>query len=227
MAVNAFYCVFFIAVSIGIFLFIRNRELNFAERCLFVLFPVAIPLCICGLINKLCEVPFFYWNEPRLAPIFGWHAGYSLYSGPGESVNDNAYGPLAALVYLPATLAHSPTIALLLAGAIAFILTCGPIFWFALRDKNAEHYSRPINLILVFVFIEFAFHNDALAYSMFNIHADAPALGFGALACGALLMYSKLKQRSVFFLTALFAALSVWAKQSQMSRCLSLYRYSY
>ena len=215
MAVGLFYGMLLIGVTAGAGLFIYNRNLDFAERCLFGLCPIIVPLCICGLVNKLCEIPFFYWSDPRLATLFAWWNGYPLYPGAGEAVNSNNYGPLAALVYFPATLAHSPTMAFMLSGAVAIILTCGPAIWLALRGGNGQRGAYVFNMLLVCIFIEFAFNNDALAYSMFNIHADAPALGFGAMACGILLDYSESNQRGVFLLTALFAAMSVWSKQSQ------------
>ena len=212
------YIVFFLSgIGISVVLFRRTRERNpdeNIERWLIALAPFGVLLSISGIVNRIVAAPYYHWNEPRLAPVFGLRCGYPLFPGPGGVMSGHCYGPVGALIYFPATLSHSPTTAILLGALIAAAISLVPVAWIIFRGSGCSG-NRLAGVLLYCLFILFCFFNPALDYSVFNIHADAPALGLGALACCALLAAEQRQKHLYFSLSALLAALSVWSKQNQ------------
>jgi hypothetical protein len=213
MAANVFLVLTALSVAASIIAFLKSRGAALAERCLFGLVPMAVFQCLAAVICKFHDAPYSKWNEARLANVFGLRLGVPVYPGRTGVITSYVCGPMGLIAYLPATLGSSPTSAMLLGAGIAMLITFAPALWLVFRAENDEtHRSRWLRIGMFCIFVFFTLWNDALAYSMYYIHFDAPALGLGALACCTLV--SNLRQKHwKYFLTALLAALSVWSKQ--------------
>ena len=119
--------------------------------------------------------------------VAGLLDGYSLYatleSGP---ILGWIYPPLAALFYLPAVLIASPARAVVAGSLIAAFCAAAPAAWLHFRRSERE----PFGLQSCWIsFAAFGISTTvllALRYSCYAVHADAPALGAVALACGVL-----------------------------------------
>jgi len=215
LSIQSYMMFLVLSAAASLFIFVRARNRNAAERCVAALLPVALLQAIVGVTNRIHESPFIKWNEARIAPSMGLRLGYPLYPGPDGIITGHAYGPITALAYLPATLAPNPTLILLFGSITSLLLTCAPVVWLLFRTQKDKSAAAPMaKYVLLLLFLFFSLFNDALAYSMYNIHADAPSLGFGALACCVLLSDSIRQQFVKFGLVALFASLAVWSKQN-------------
>ena len=179
-------------------------------------------LIIC---HRLLETPLWGYNGARLMPSFALARGVDYYVllPPGGPLYDSLYGPLAAIVYLPATWFPSPNSAVL-AGAVITMILCyaaaaflhlGPLG----ADRGAADWLAFLTAGFLMCFLE------PLKYSCFNIHADGPGLACGAVACGALCAGRSVKWRAALPLSALFAVLAVFCKQPFLPIPLALLAY--
>ncbi len=152
------------------------------------------------------------WNAARLTPAIALHYGFPLYypleHGP---VLSTVVGPVAFLAYWPiGFLPASPNLLILAASALNLLA-------FALivhRLLSAVSPDPLVRALATLVALQLAQLFPPLRYSLFCIHADAPALALGA--AGLLLLQSPAPQlgwRSAL-LTALCFSLATWAKQS-------------
>lgn len=166
------------------------------------------------IFYKILWSVFDEQNWIRLKNTFLIASGHQLYYGPHEGpVLTTIYGPLSALVYLPAVLFSNPQFSLLAGVSIAILLYFAPAVW--LHLGSTLKYGRPAatNWIGLAFFCYFTFFFSSLKVSAFLIHADAPALGFGAAACACIYFRRNSGDSRLLFLSALFAACSVWSKQ--------------
>lgn len=171
-----------------------------------VLAPVMLYVSFTGSISDLAA-------DHRLAPTFGLVHGYRLYY-PGDQgpVLSTLYGPVTALVYLPAALASTPAGAMFLAALITMALFYGGS-WFALRQAapRAKWWQ------MLGVMVTAAWAIPPLQRAASTIHADAPAAGFAAVAV-AFAMRSKWRVsrwENEFFCGA-FCVASILAKQNMV-----------
>jgi hypothetical protein len=162
------------------------------------------------LIAGIIQTPNGAWNGERLAATFALRHGYPLYYGQN---NDGpllswSYGPVGALAYLPATLTTSANLALRL-GALLSVL------FFMLPAAIVLRMAAPFRFALAGLigFAGLNFVCDGLNQTIGIVHVDAPALGFGAMAC-ACLLYQRGSSTKRWIAAALFAALALWSKQS-------------
>ncbi|HEY9610054.1 hypothetical protein, partial [Allocoleopsis sp.] len=144
---------------------------------------------------------------------YGYHIYYGMDSGP---VLNTMYGPVHYLSYLPAALAKSPTIAILIGELLTVLFYFLPVFWLHIGEHL--HPSKINNLrFACYIFILFCVlttYLSPLSSCAFMIHSDAPALGFCAIAC-AILYYRKRNNSIVsLLLSATFSVLAVWTKQT-------------
>lgn len=152
-------------------------------------------------------------NAIRLERSFVLAAGEPIFAGLDHGlVLNTIYGPMAAVAYLPATLAPTLTAALRWGQGLAMLYTLLPILLLHLLDRRAHGHARWSALAFA-CFWAVAIDLWCLEYVTFTIHVDAPALGFGALACAGLLWRHRLGDRWGFVLSALAAVLAVWSKQ--------------
>lgn len=171
-----------------------------------VLAPVIIYVIFVGSMSDMAA-------DHRLAPSFAIAKGYQLYypadHGP---VLSTIYGPVTALVYLPATLASSP----LGATFIATILMLA-MFYFgsivAVKEAAGTTWLKIWELLAVIVAATWLFPPVHRAAS--SIHADAPALAFGAIAAAfAMREKWRISRWENEVLAGVCCASSVFAKQN-------------
>jgi len=168
----------------------------------------------CTICHRLLETPLWNYNGSRLMPSFALAKGVNYYVllPPGGPLYNSLYGPMVAIVYLPATLFPSPNSAVL-AGAAVTVLLCfsaAALLHFAPFRTGRGPVDGLAFLTAGFLmcFLE------PLRYSCFNIHADGPGLAFGAAACAALYSGRPEKWRAALPVSALCAVLSILCKQT-------------
>jgi hypothetical protein len=174
----------------------------------------AAALVLCAVVcHRLLETPMWSVNGSRLMPSLGLANGINYYVlfPPGGPLYSTLYGPMMAIVYLPATLFPSPNSAVLAGAAITALLCFGATAFvhFAAREPG----STGVNGLAFLAAGFFMCYLDPLKYSCFNIHADGPGLAFGAVACGALYPGRLEKWRVALPLSAFGAVLAIFSKQ--------------
>jgi hypothetical protein len=92
---------------------------------------------------------------------------------------DFIHGPVAAVVRWPAAWASTPTGAILIADAINAALFYLPAVLLVLQ-LGGPGFLKGVALV---IFWAFSFSTGSLVYSAYQVHADAPAVGFALLAC--------------------------------------------
>ena len=183
-----------------------------ADICIVSLSLTILLLSCSGIIIQILCSPWSNWDASRLAWTFSIRYGYSLYPLIGEGpMLSESYGPLAALVYLPLIFINaSPTLVVILASLISVCFYFLPLLWICLLSSRKFLFA----LCIFAWFCLFTFNSRSLNSSAFSVHADAPALGFSALAC-AILYNRKLRNVTLLF-SAIFSICAVWTKQSLM-----------
>lgn len=188
----------------------RNGSESPVPLALFT--AVAVALTMIAIATRWLEQTGDPWNNARLTPAVALHYGFKLYyplhDGP---VLSTVVGPVAFLAYWPVGfLTGSPTTLILVASALN--LLAGAVLLGALVRQVAQDWA--LRWLAALIAVQFFIYFPSLRYSLFCIHADAPALLLGALGAG-LVIYSpnELSWRRAA-LAALSLALAVWAKQS-------------
>jgi len=124
------------------------------------------------------------WSACRLAPIVSLFYGYPLYATIDSVANGFAYGPVGAMMYLPAAAvafwASSPTAGVLAGQITAFLFVLIP-FLMVIRAYGVGM-DRRITLALFAVFGVLLLATPPMRYVAFSIHVDAPAFFFAMLA---------------------------------------------
>ncbi|WYL99389.1 MAG: hypothetical protein HEQ19_07465 [Gloeotrichia echinulata CP02] len=156
------------------------------------------------------------WNADRLAMAFFWKYKFHLYN-PENSVGpliSDMYGPLLALAYLPATIANTPTVALVLGKLTSLVFYFTPAIWLYVSETWQKK-KLTLSILALIAFFFLTTQIKALFYSAFGICADCPALGFSALAC--IIIYKESHKNEIplpkLLISAILAVLAVWTKQ--------------
>ncbi|MBD1905398.1 hypothetical protein NDI37_14525 [Funiculus sociatus GB2-A5] len=204
-----------ISIAFGLWIFKRLSNWKLLDRCVAAFTPILFTILGGLILNSILSQPFWDWNASRLTPSFAIIHGYKLYyeadNGP---VLSTVYNPLTAFAYLPATLANSPTWAVISAVFISSCFFFLPILWLHLGENIKNPKSLVYSLCCFIIFCFFTFALPSLSYSAFTVHADAPALGLSAAAC-AVLYYRQPKNSNVsLLLSSLLAVLAVGTKQT-------------
>ncbi len=152
------------------------------------------------------------WNNARLTPAIALHYGfrlyYPLYEGP---VLSTVVGPMAFLAYWPIGFVRGSPTTLILAGTALNLIVCATLLAALVRRLSQD---RPIRLLVSLVGAQLALSYPSLRYSLFCIHADAPALLLGGLGAGLVIFDHGGLAWKRCVAAALCLTLSVWAKQS-------------
>ncbi len=134
-------------------------------------------------------------------------------------VLNTIYPPLSAAAFLPATVFSHPTPALIAGSVLSLLYFLAPVAWVckALTHPTERSNSRLLGFYLFLGFSLLAVTRPPLVVGS-AIHADAPAIGFAAMAC-AMLVYapgaSTLSNKRIV-LAGLFAVLAIAAKQTMV-----------
>lgn len=200
-----------LALVAGIALQFAVRGWRHEERAALLVIPVALASFSLIFLGGLVGILVDDWPADRLAATFAIVKGYRLFYGPHDGpILNFLYGPIAALVYLPATLASTPTPAILIGGFINAALFFVPIPWLVSRlDGRGPHPWLWMTAAATACAIAFV----SSTFAVFAIHADAPAQCFALLACIPLVHRRPEDTARDFSLSGLFLALAVWSKQ--------------
>ena len=156
------------------------------------------------------------WNAARLAPSVAMTRGYAPYGSPDQGpILNMIYGPVTLLVYLPSAICSTPDRAVLAGGVITLLLFIPPlagVFWAVGRTWKIQPGALFLGFLACFAALSL---RRGSAYFYDKVHADAPALGFGLLACGLLLPRSGTPPgRGRTAAAALCAVRAVFSKQN-------------
>jgi len=175
--------------------------------------------------HRLLETPLWSINGSRLMASFELVNGVNYYVllPPGGPLNSSMYGPMVAIVYLPATLFRSPNSAVL-AGAAITVLLCFSAAAFLHLAPFKTGRSEVDGLAFLAAGFLMCFL-EPLKYSCFNIHADGPGLALGAVACAALYSGRPERWRAALPFSATCAVLSIFCKQMFLPLPLALIVY--
>jgi hypothetical protein len=153
-------------------------------------------------------------NASRVTPAVALARGFPIYAGPDDGpVIDFMYGPMAAIAFLPAALAWTPSGALLIAGMVNVLAFFVPMACLHVRLLPGAVAAASFACFALLVG-----RDIGLSFSALTIHADAPALGLCALACLAVLR----RGGAAPALAAVLAVLAVWTKQPTAAIVLAL-----
>ncbi|MGH7822262.1 MAG: hypothetical protein ACREQ9_21075, partial [Candidatus Binatia bacterium] len=163
------------------------------------------------VVQELARAPQSGWNDYRLARAGALAYGYDLYPGADEGpVLGYIYPPMTAVAFAPASLVPHPTYAIVVGVATAWLLYSVP---FVLLLYGASRGTGRLALLLFLIFTLMTLHSRVLYPAGFRIHADAPALGFGALACFFVQTSERRTTVGSLAASAVAATLSVLSKQ--------------
>jgi len=155
-----------------------------------------------------CLFPFWAWNELRLAPAFALRHGVPLYPPlDGGPLSTWLYGPVGAVVNLPATFAPSAAGALLIAGAINLLVLGAPLVVICFRTTALPAGDWPARVLaaaLCFLLLP----GTSLTLQV----ADHAAIAFGLLSCLVLAGAPSPGSRRLAAAAGL-VVLAIWAKQ--------------
>lgn len=191
------------------------------DRLLALVTSLAVVVASGASVHRIAAATWLEWNDGRLAASAALALGYDLYQPDGEGVlMGHVYGPISGLYYLGAlAVTSTPAAAVWVGSAMSFLVYSLPALLLLLVVR--KHVTRRCGrsggwLPVVGGFALFwlaTFQQRMLLGPAFNIHADAPALGFGALACAFLLLAGELDSPRAYTLAAAFTILSVGTKQ--------------
>jgi hypothetical protein len=216
-----FWGLLVVSLMVGAKLYRRFSQLETLDKFIIASLPLIVLAAGKAFLIKIIALD--NWNAIRLAPAFALRHGYQLYYGTNSGpVTGNIYGPLSAIIYLPATLAHSPVTALILAKFLSIIIYFLPVLWLFTKSGFKNNY-KAISVFLVWIWFCFSTINSpSLNYSAFKIHADAPALGFGAMACAILYLKKHTESLIYMLLSSTCALLAIFSKQSALPLMVAL-----
>lgn len=142
---------------------------------------IASGVAIVAALYHVALVPESDMSASRVVPAVALARGFPIYAGPDAGpIIDFMYGPVAALAFLPAALATTPSGALAIAALLNVAWFFGPMAWLHRRAVV----RRDLGWVGFVLFVLWVLRDPGLVFSALTIHADAPALGLGALACG-------------------------------------------
>lgn len=203
---------FALSLIAGVWLWRRHAQRTSLRRATICALPLLACCLLGGFVFRILTTPSWSYNGTRLVPSYRLARGYRLYNLPGEGqLLSNIYGPVTAAVYLPATVMSSPNGAVLVGACITVLLCLAALVWvhFGLGCRR-DSLFRALAFLVCGLFVLYL---PPLNYSCINVHADGPALAFGAAACACLYRRSGPRGQAALALSALLAVLSPFAKQ--------------
>ena len=158
-----------------------------------------------------CAFPGPTWNELRLAPAFALRHGVPLYPpAAGGPLSTWIYGPVGAIINLPATFAGSAENALEVAGLVNLLTLVLPLAWICSRAAGLRARGRavpPLTLALLIL----ALPAGSLVFQV----ADHAAMALGLLSTWLLAQRPAPSARRLALAAAL-CALAIWSKQTSL-----------
>lgn len=201
------------SIFLGARLYKRRLDLETAERQLLGMVPTGALVLFFLIFHKIATSVAAPYNWTRLQRTFLLAHGEPLYYSPEGPVVLAMYGPVSAFIYWPATWMRSLYSMMITASSINLFIFWLPALWLCLGFPHKDKRARLYGLAALFIFSFFPFITASLRSAAFNVHADAPALGFAGLACAALLLQKDKPSPVVLALSALSTVAAFWSKQ--------------
>jgi hypothetical protein len=199
----------FVGAGLGLWRSFRLRDATLLERVAFVTLPPLLVAVLWLYVETAGLNTRWTWSACRLAPVVGWLQGYPLYSPEDHGpINGWLYGPVAALAWLPATLARSPEPALFIAAAINLAFLLIPLAAAARRAAPDSWTGAGLAFTAAAAGLLQLYPTWYMASAL---NVDAIAVGLGLGSCVLLLGPSLTRRRLA--LAATLSALAVWTKQ--------------
>ena len=196
---------------------VRREYCEWAPRAWPLRDRLLLAACVFFLVGSLASAvlatPQWSYNGTRLIPSYLLALGHRALELHGKGpLYSTHYGPLTYIVYLPATLFHSPNAAVLAGSTLTIALCLISIAW--LHFGGARWRKDFWAALLGFTAAGYLVcYLEPLRYSCVNIHADGPAIAFGSAAC-ALLRYRESRLRlPALISSATFAVAAALCKQ--------------
>ncbi|MCP4657179.1 MAG: hypothetical protein GY856_17360 [bacterium] len=187
------------------------------HRIAAALIPLALFLVLLVYLAKIGRMPYQDWNAARVAPSVALASGYDLYYGPESGpVMSTLYGPVKALLYLPAAFASTPTTAIAIAGILNVVIILLPLLLVNLHGLWTEPRQRILALAGFVFSASVLLVNEATHYMATMIHVDAPAVGLGLLSCFVLMAGGRKPGNHHLASAATLAVLAAWTKQVEV-----------
>ena len=188
------------------------------NRILAGLLVVGGITAVLSIVAAIQGAPFVYENDHRLAPSLAILKGFSLYyPEDGGPVLSTLYGPITAFAFVPpAILKVLPSQVVQFATMMAALYFFVPalVLCLALAGSDYAQFAKYRYWTCVLLFAV-ALLNGPLQRAFSEPHADAPALGFCALACLFLARQGGKDTRWVdVLLAAVFVVCGVLSKQN-------------
>lgn len=175
--------------------------------------PAGCAVLAALLFHKIITSVSAPYNWTRIQRTFILAHGEKLYYSPDGPAVLAMYGPVSALVYWPAVWMHSLSSVMYTASFLNICVYLLPVLWICLVSNSGNGSGARYGFSAFLIFSFFAFIVSSLRDAAFNVHADAPALGFSALACAALYGAGSPRSQVRLALSAFFAVLAFWSKQ--------------
>lgn len=190
----------------------RRADLDRIDLALVAALPIGGGVVLAHLFERIANGPHHTWNAGRVATSVALARGFDIYPTLDEgAILDFMYGPMAAIVYLPAAIAASPSGAIQIGVAASLFFAVAPFAWYASRAFAPD--ERLLAAAAVVCFALLCIFDPGLDMAAWSIHADAPAIGLAGLACACLLVAGERASNRRLFVVAAIAALAVWSKQ--------------
>jgi len=188
------------------------------DSLLLLLAPASLYVLAAKSLMAAFSSPQFDWSAGRFSPTYSLLRGYTLYYPEGSGpVYNTIYPPMSYLAYLPAAFCGGPTTSMIAGALLGQALVLVPILALFLAPHGDRSSTRsPLFSACVF-FGFWKFLASSLLHGLLVfIHADAPSIGFAALACTVLYARRAEPVPSVrtMLSSAVFASLAVWSKQT-------------
>jgi hypothetical protein len=173
---------------------------------------IAAGLALVGLAAEIPQATHHDWSACRLAPTLAWLKGYHLYYPKDQGpVLIEMYGPISAIVYIPAALAARPTVAILIGAFTNSLFYMAPAACFMWRSRRSQPPLFVVAAFALFAVISML-RQFVLAEASSRVTIDAPALGIATCAL-AVLAGSRLDAPlRTGVVCGILAGLSMWTK---------------
>ena len=185
--------------------------------------PLALYLAFSAIVLKWLSAPAMDWNAARLAVSLAFLKGAPIFGLPGHGPFLCAgYGPAGPWAFTPVALVSTPTCALLAGSLLSLTYYLAPATLLLLPRKGSPPQATPWAACVWCGCVAWTLTLSGLPYQAFGIHVDAPAVGFGALACWFLLRRREPSDPRYLAVSALCLILSAGSKQVEFPLLLGL-----
>jgi hypothetical protein len=203
----------------GAWIFLKTRGvLPLVARVLAGLAPLSAAAALYTIVFTVASSPVHDWNACKVAPVIAMVRGnpqpYPLYQDPETGVMTAwIYGPVPALMMLPAALASRPTSAIVLGVVINIVLVFAPAVWTVARHAGRSSGARVFAAAAVVLFGWRTLDHESLRRAVYMINIDGPTLGLAT--CALIVLFGR-RNWLAYGISATCAVLACWSKQSAL-----------